>query len=383
MTASGRIPNPRTDTASRSVHEHPRREQRPGPRQRCPRRSSRQGEVVADVPGRHEPGDGRRPRRRARSSARPGARRPPPPLLAPRVAELERRCRVWRGRSSRVEALGAPVEPRAERLDGHHEDGREADDRSPALASGSRSRRRGCPTRSSARAGGRPAGGLGATEPRRPRRGRRRRAPSAAVTSGAAQSTAPFYRARRRPRRASRHTGPVEGYEASTYGDRFADVYDDWYGDVTDVDGLRGPTGRPGRRGRRRAGARARASGPAGWPCRSPTRGIEVHGIDASGAMLDRLRAKPGSEALTLTEGDMADLDLADPPPFAVVFVAFNTFFNLGSVDDQRRCLARVADLLAPDGLLRDRGLRPRRRRRRADRARRWRPGGSRPTRWC
>ena len=27
----------------------------------------------------------------------------------------------------------------------------------------------------------------------------------------------------------------MEGYDASTYGERFADVYDDWYGDVTDV----------------------------------------------------------------------------------------------------------------------------------------------------
>ena len=28
----------------------------------------------------------------------------------------------------------------------------------------------------------------------------------------------------------------MEGYDASTYGDRFADVYDDWYREVTDAD---------------------------------------------------------------------------------------------------------------------------------------------------
>ena len=43
---------------------------------------------------------------------------------------------------------------------------------------------------------------------------------------------------------------------------------------------------------------------------------------------------------------------LVDPPAFTVVFAAFNTLFNLGSVDAQQRCLQRVASLLAPDGLL-------------------------------
>jgi SAM-dependent methyltransferase len=81
-------------------------------------------------------------------------------------------------------------------------------------------------------------------------------------------------------------------------------------------------------------------------------RGVEVHGIDASEAMLARLRSKPGAEAVHLTQGDMAELALADPPEFAVVLAAFNTLFNLGSREAQDRCLARAATLLAPDGLL-------------------------------
>ena len=64
-----------------------------------------------------------------------------------------------------------------------------------------------------------------------------------------------------------------------------------------------------------------------------------MHGIDASAAMLERLRAKPGGDAIPVTLGDMADLDLPDPPPFAVVLAAFNTFFNLTSLDAQQRCL--------------------------------------------
>jgi SAM-dependent methyltransferase len=142
----------------------------------------------------------------------------------------------------------------------------------------------------------------------------------------------------------------VEGYDASTYGDRFADVYDDWYGDVTDVDActdrLAALAGQAGGGAVLELGI---GSGRLALPLAA--RGLAVHGIDASPAMLDRLRAKPGSEALTLTQGDMADLDLDDPPPFVLVFVAFNTFFNLGSAAAQRRCLERVAALLAPDGL--------------------------------
>ena len=60
--------------------------------------------------------------------------------------------------------------------------------------------------------------------------------------------------------------------------------------------------------------------------------------------------AKPGGERVHAVVGDMAELDLESPPPFAVVLCAFNTFFNLTSAEAQRRCLARVADLLAPGG---------------------------------
>jgi SAM-dependent methyltransferase len=140
----------------------------------------------------------------------------------------------------------------------------------------------------------------------------------------------------------------VDGYEAHTYGDRFADVYDSWYGDVTDVAACT-------RRLAELAGGGAVlelgiGSGRLALPLAE--RGVEVHGIDASAAMLDRLRAKPGGDQIRLTCGDMADLDLGDPPPFTVVFAAFNTLFNLATADRQRRCVARAASLLAPDGVL-------------------------------
>ena len=141
----------------------------------------------------------------------------------------------------------------------------------------------------------------------------------------------------------------MEGYEASTYGDRFADVYDDWYGDVTDTAAC---TACVADLCRRAGGGPVLELGIGSGRLALPlaARGIEVHGIDASPAMVERLRAKPGGGAIEVTVGDMAELDLVDPPPFAVVLVAFNTFFNLATEGDQRRCLERVSSLLAPNG---------------------------------
>jgi SAM-dependent methyltransferase len=140
----------------------------------------------------------------------------------------------------------------------------------------------------------------------------------------------------------------MDGYDASTYGDRFADVYDDWYGDLTDAvactDRLAALAG----------GGPVLELGVGSGRLALPlaARGVAVHGIDASDAMLDRLRAKPGGAAIHLTQGDMAELALVDPPAFTVVFAAFNTLFNLPSGAAQQQCLERVEGLLAPEGLL-------------------------------
>jgi SAM-dependent methyltransferase len=143
----------------------------------------------------------------------------------------------------------------------------------------------------------------------------------------------------------------VEGYDASTYGDRFAEVYDDWYGDLTDaVACAEAVTSLVASLGGGPVLELGVGSGRLALPL--VARGLEVHGVDASPAMLERLRAKPGGDRVSVTVGDMADLPLADPPPFAVVLVAFNTFFNVATEAGQRRCLTRVHDVLAPGGAL-------------------------------
>ncbi len=144
----------------------------------------------------------------------------------------------------------------------------------------------------------------------------------------------------------------MDGYEASTYGDRFADVYDDWYADVSNVDGTvervaalvdRAGGGRVLELG---GGGSGRLAVPLG------ARGLDTWTVDASAAMLDRLRGKPGGERVRTIVGDMSQPPFATGPRFAVVLCAFNTLFNLATTAAQRRCLQRVAGMLADGGQL-------------------------------
>jgi SAM-dependent methyltransferase len=79
-------------------------------------------------------------------------------------------------------------------------------------------------------------------------------------------------------------------------------------------------------------------------------RGVAVHGIDASEAMVQRLRAKAGGAPIPVTLGDFADVAV-DGGPFALVYVVFSTIFGLPSQDAQVGCFRRVAALLAPGGV--------------------------------
>src|SRR5690606_29272114 len=76
--------------------------------------------------------------------------------------------------------------------------------------------------------------------------------------------------------------------------------------------------------------------------------GVEMHGIDASQAMLDQLRRNDPGGAVHAVVGDMVN-DLP-PGPFDVVFVAYNTLFNLRTAERQAACFAAVSERLAPNG---------------------------------
>jgi SAM-dependent methyltransferase len=77
-------------------------------------------------------------------------------------------------------------------------------------------------------------------------------------------------------------------------------------------------------------------------------RGIEVHGIDLSRAMVERLRAKPGGDAIGVTIGDYATASA--PGTYRVAFVCWNGIQNLTTQDAQVACFANAARHLEPGG---------------------------------
>lgn len=78
--------------------------------------------------------------------------------------------------------------------------------------------------------------------------------------------------------------------------------------------------------------------------------GLRVDGVELSAAMIERLRAKPGGEALAVTCGDMAAVEL--PDRYRLVYIVFNSLMNLLTQDDQVRCVANAARHLTDDGTL-------------------------------
>ena len=134
----------------------------------------------------------------------------------------------------------------------------------------------------------------------------------------------------------------------TSYGEAFADVYDDWYERISDVEATAS-----------RVAALAGGgpvlelgvgTGRLALPLRA--RGVDVWGVDASAPMLARLRAKAGGLDVRVAQADMAALPLRALPRFAVVFCAYNTFFNLQTAEAQSACLRAGAALLAPGGRL-------------------------------
>jgi hypothetical protein len=76
--------------------------------------------------------------------------------------------------------------------------------------------------------------------------------------------------------------------------------------------------------------------------------GVPVAGIDNSQAMLARLREKPGAERIEAVAGDMARTRVAGE--FSLVYLVFNTIFNLTTQDGQVACFENAAAHLRGGG---------------------------------
>ena len=77
-------------------------------------------------------------------------------------------------------------------------------------------------------------------------------------------------------------------------------------------------------------------------------RGVPVSGIDLSRAMVARLRAKPGGDAIGVTIGDFATARVDGT--FSLAYLVFNTIMNLTTQDAQVACFGNVAAHLSPGG---------------------------------
>ncbi len=78
-------------------------------------------------------------------------------------------------------------------------------------------------------------------------------------------------------------------------------------------------------------------------------RGVPVHGIDLSEAMVRRLRAKPGGADIGVTIGDFATTRVDGT--FSLALLVFNTIMNLTTQDAQVACFENVAAHLEPGGV--------------------------------
>jgi len=131
-------------------------------------------------------------------------------------------------------------------------------------------------------------------------------------------------------------------YSPETYGERMAGIYDDWFPDYDHgaIDAL-ADLARGGR-----ALELGIGTGRIALPLAE--KGVEVHGIDAAEPMLARLRAKPGSERITVTQGNFAEVPVEGQ--FSLIYIVFNTLFALTTQAEQVQCFRNVAAHLAPGG---------------------------------
>lgn len=135
-------------------------------------------------------------------------------------------------------------------------------------------------------------------------------------------------------------------HEADTYGERWADIYDAWSADLPlDTEGT--VEFLAGLAGQGSVLELAVGTGRVALPL--ALRGIDVHGVDASEAMIAKLRAKPGGSEISVTRGDFSEVDVEGK--FGVVFITFNTFFALLTQEDQLRCFRNVSEHLEDDGV--------------------------------
>ncbi len=141
----------------------------------------------------------------------------------------------------------------------------------------------------------------------------------------------------------------IPGYDATTYGESFADVYDDWYATLDDDDFIASVAASlPARN------ARILELGVGTGRLVKALRTLRadftdtIIGVDTSAAMLNIARTVDLGTKTELIQMDFSQ-HLPDGP-FDAVFVGYNTLFNLPTAEAIGQCMHLVAGCLAPQG---------------------------------
>jgi SAM-dependent methyltransferase len=135
----------------------------------------------------------------------------------------------------------------------------------------------------------------------------------------------------------------METYNETTYGDRIAHIYDDWYESYN-------PAAIEALAELARGGPALElgvGTGRIALPLQD--KGVMVHGIEVSEKMIARLQAKPGGYRIPVTVGDFGAVPVEGE--FPLIYVVFNTLFALLTQEEQVRCFQNVAGHLTPEGV--------------------------------
>ncbi len=127
------------------------------------------------------------------------------------------------------------------------------------------------------------------------------------------------------------------------YGERWADVYDERHASLDPAAAVEFLAGLAGNG---LVLELAIGTGRVALPLAA--RGLVVEGVDASAAMVQRLRAKPGGNSIKVAIGDMAEVPVSGP--YRLVYLVFNSLFGLLTQEQQASCFRNVARVLGPGG---------------------------------
>lgn len=137
----------------------------------------------------------------------------------------------------------------------------------------------------------------------------------------------------------------MKSYDDETYGNTWAEVYDDLFQNRDDLDLVSETLSKLAGTGP----ALEFGIGTGRTAIPLAKLGIKVHGIDTSQAMIDKMLAKPGGDEIPITLGSFTDVRVEGS--FSLVFIVFSTLFQLSSQEEQVRCFANAAHHLEDKGV--------------------------------